>query len=101
MKPSYIPQVPFHENLIKLVNLSIWLLLVGARIDHAHHHGYTHKALNDTVAFSDAVQKALDLVNLDDTLIVVSADHSHAFTFSGYQGIDSNVLGMYAFTFSG
>ena len=36
------------------------LLVEGGRIDHAHHLGNAHRALADTVAFSDAVQAALE-----------------------------------------
>ena len=65
----------------------------GGRIDHAHHMGWVFKALNETVAMSDAVQRAVELTNPEDTLIVVTADHSHSFVFNGYQSIDNNILG--------
>ena len=59
------------------------LMVEGGRIDHAHHEGNAYRALSDTVAFDDAIRAALDKVNLDDTLIVVTADHSHVFTHGG------------------
>ena len=36
------------------------------------------------VAFDNAIKAALAKVNLDETLVVVTADHSHTFTISGY-----------------
>ena len=60
------------------------LVIEGARIDHANHFKNPYLALSDTVAFSDAVRKALALVDLADTLILVTADHSSALAFTGY-----------------
>ena len=60
------------------------LMVEGGRIDHAHHAGNAARALEDTVAFNAAIQTALDATSREDTLIVVTADHSHSFTISGY-----------------
>ena len=43
-----------------------------------------HGALTDTIAFADAVQAAADAINPEETLIIVTADHSHVFTMAGY-----------------
>ena len=64
----------------------------GARIDHAHHGTHAQLALADTVAFSDAVQTAMDMTDDNDTLIIVTADHSHVFTIAGYSLINTNIL---------
>lgn len=60
------------------------LWVEGGRIDHAHHAGNAYRALTDAAALDDAVARALSLVDLDDTLIVTTADHSHTLTISGY-----------------
>ena len=65
----------------------------GARIDHAHHDSTAQKALADTVAFDEAVKKAIDLTNDEETLIVVTADHSHVFTMGGYAQRGNPILG--------
>jgi alkaline phosphatase len=70
------------------------LMVEGGRIDHAHHAGNAARALEDTVAFNAAVQKALDLTDRNDTLIVVTADHSHSFTISGYPKRGNPILGV-------
>ena len=61
-------------------------------MDHAHHNNQAQKALADAVALSDAVQRAMDLTSENDTLIIVTADHSHVFTIAGYPVINTNIL---------
>ena len=70
------------------------LVVEGGRIDHAHHFGNAHRALTDTIALSDAVHVALQQVDLDDTLVVVTADHSHVLTFAGYPVRGNPILGL-------
>jgi len=70
------------------------LMVEGGRIDHAHHYGNAQRALMDAVAFSDAVEAALELASLDDTLVVVTADHSHVFTLAGYPSRGNPILGL-------
>lgn len=69
------------------------LLVEGGRIDHAHHFGNAHRALADTVALSEAVAAAADATSPDDTLILVTADHSHTLTFAGYPVRGNAILG--------
>src|SRR5690606_29653310 len=52
--------------------------------DHANHEGNAYRALDETASMSRAVQAAVDMTSADDTLIVVTADHSHVLSFSGY-----------------
>ena len=59
-------------------------MVEGGRIDHAHHAGNAARALEDTVAFDAAIKMALEMTNREDTLIVVTADHSHTMTINGY-----------------
>ncbi len=70
-----------------------FLLVEAGRIDHAHHFSNAYRALTDTVALSDAVQWAVENVDLADTLIVVTADHSHTMTISGYPRRGNPILG--------
>jgi alkaline phosphatase len=72
-----------------------FLLMVEAgRIDHAHHAGNAYRALGDTIALSDAVRTALSMTSARDTLVVVTADHSLPFTFSGYPKRGNPILGL-------
>jgi alkaline phosphatase len=69
------------------------LMVEGARIDHANHYGNAFRALDETIAMSEAVQAALDATSRDDTLIVVTADHSHTLNFVGYPVRGNPILG--------
>jgi alkaline phosphatase len=69
------------------------LLVEGGRIDHAHHEGNARRALEDTLAFSDAVRVAAAATSADDTLILVTADHAHTLTFAGYPLRGNPILG--------
>ena len=42
---------------------------------------------------SDAVEVARQLTSSDDTLIIVTADHSHPMGFNGYPDVDEPILG--------
>ncbi|MFD2837678.1 alkaline phosphatase [Azotobacter vinelandii] len=71
-------------------------MVEAGRIDHAHHAGNAYRALTDTVALSEAVEVAKRLTNDQDTLIVVTADHSHTFTIAGYPSRGNPILGKTA-----
>ena len=70
------------------------LLVEGGRVDHAHHAGNAARALIDVLAFDAAVATALERVNLDETLIIVTADHGHTLSFQGYPKRGNPVLGI-------
>lgn len=44
--------------------------------------------------FSEAIRQAKDMVNLDETLIVVTADHAHTMSLSGYSKRGKDILGL-------
>ncbi|XP_050067153.1 alkaline phosphatase 4-like [Anopheles maculipalpis] len=70
------------------------LMVEGGRIDHAHHQNHAHLALAEVVELDKAVETALNMVDLDETLIIVTADHSHAMTFNGYPDRGNDILGF-------
>lgn len=70
------------------------LMVEGGRIDHGHHEANAFRALTDTIAFADAVQVALDRTDVRDTLILVTADHSHTLSISGYPDRGNPILGL-------
>jgi alkaline phosphatase len=70
-----------------------FLTVEAGRIDHAHHAGNAYNALSDTIELSKAVQVALDKTSIEDTLIIVTADHSHVFTIAGYPKRGNPILG--------
>ena len=70
------------------------LIIEGARIDHAHHAGNAYRALTDAIEMAKAVDFADRMTNDADTLIVVTADHSHTLSFAGYPDRGNNILGL-------
>lgn len=70
-----------------------FLMVEGGRIDHAHHAGNAYRALTDGQEFARAVQVAVDNTNPEDTLIIVTADHSHVISMAGYPTRGNPILG--------
>jgi alkaline phosphatase len=70
-----------------------FLMVEAARIDHAHHAGNAYRALTDAIELSNAVAAARAITSASDTLIIVTADHSHAFTMAGYPTRGNPILG--------
>ncbi|XP_015605760.1 alkaline phosphatase isoform X3 [Cephus cinctus] len=60
-----------------------FLFVEGGRIDHAHHYNNAYRALDETLALEEAVKAVMDEVDLTETLLVVTADHSHVLTLGG------------------
>lgn len=71
-----------------------YLEIEAGRVDHANHDGNLHRTVTDGAAFAKAIEKAVGMVNLDETLIVVTADHEHAISFNGYCGRGSPITGL-------
>ena len=69
------------------------LMVEGGRIDHGHHATNAARALGDTAALDEAVAAALDMTSDEDTLIIVTADHSHTLTIAGYPVRGNPILG--------
>ncbi len=70
-----------------------FLMVEAGRIDHAHHNNNAYNALNETVELSRAVAAALAATDPDETLIIVTADHSHVMTMAGYPTRGNPILG--------
>lgn len=69
-----------------------FLMVEAGRIDHALHETTARKALQDTVAFDNAIKAAIDKMKVIDpmlknTLIVVTADHDHTLVLNGYAAL--------------
>ncbi|GAB3386444.1 alkaline phosphatase [Lysobacter fragariae] len=70
-----------------------FLMVEAGRIDHGHHAGNAFRALTDAVELSEAVRAAVRKTSGDDTLMIVTADHSHVFTVAGYPDRGNDILG--------
>lgn len=71
-----------------------FLMVEGGRIDHGHHANNAWRALTDTIAMDDAIRVASAMTSAEDTLILVTADHSHPLTFAGYATRGNPILGL-------
>ena len=71
-----------------------FLMVEGGRIDHAHHDGRPGWAMLEVQAFNRAVETALARIDLRETLVLVTADHSHVFTLGGYATRGNPILGL-------
>ena len=70
------------------------LMVEGGRIDHGSHANNAYRTLTDAVAFEEAIKATLAKVNLKDTLVIVTADHSHTLTINGYPDRGTPILGL-------
>tara|TARA_A100001037_G_scaffold306099_2_gene349223 strand:- start:1640 stop:3049 length:1410 start_codon:yes stop_codon:yes gene_type:complete len=95
-EPSLADMTEFAIRRLRRDGEGYFLMVEAGRIDHAHHFSNAYRALVDTVALSDAVQRAVNLTSAADTLIIVTADHSHTFTISGYPSRGNPILGKVA-----
>lgn len=68
-------------------------MVEGGRIDQAHHQNYAHAALHEVLEFDMAIEAALKNTNEEETLILVTADHSHSVTLNGYPKRGADILG--------
>ncbi|KAI5728856.1 hypothetical protein M8J77_022309 [Diaphorina citri] len=82
-------------SILKRNPKGYFLFIESGRIDHAHHYNNPHRALDETLALEETLLQILALVNLSDTLIVVTADHSHVMAIGGMSTPRGNpILGM-------
>ncbi|WP_417362860.1 alkaline phosphatase [Gallaecimonas pentaromativorans] len=92
-EPSLAQMTSRALDMLKQNDKGYFLMVEGGRIDHAHHAGNAARALEDTVALSEAVRVAMEKAG-PDTLILVTADHSHVFTIAGYPVRGNPILGL-------
>ena len=69
------------------------MLVEGGRIDHGHHGSQAKKAIDDFVVFDECVGKALKMTSKEETLVLVTADHSHTFSIGGYSARGNDIYG--------
>ncbi|XP_078338081.1 alkaline phosphatase-like [Crassostrea virginica] len=96
--PQGVPSLPeMTKKAIQILEKNkegFFLLIESARIDHAHHDNKAKNALEETVALDEAVKVATELTSEEDTLIIVTADHSHVFNIAGYPKRGNDILGV-------
>lgn len=93
-EPSLTEMTAKAIDLLDNNKRGFFLHVEAGRIDHAHHAGNAKRALLDTVEFAKAIKKAYEMTDPRETLIIVTADHSHVFTIAGYPHRGNDILGL-------
>ncbi|SDE13058.1 alkaline phosphatase [Aquimonas voraii] len=92
-EPSLAEMVAAAITRLQRSEQGFLLVVEAGRIDHAHHANNAYRALTDTIALSEAVAAARAATSIEDTLILVTADHSHVLSFAGYSHRGNPILG--------
>ncbi|WP_404343003.1 alkaline phosphatase [Pseudoalteromonas mariniglutinosa] len=93
-EPSLSQMTKKAIDILKNNEKGFFLTIESGRIDHAHHAGNAYNALNDTIELANAVKAAVANTDPNETLILVTADHSHVFTIAGYPKRGNPILGQ-------
>ncbi|XP_017129307.2 alkaline phosphatase [Drosophila elegans] len=93
-EPSLSDMTEAAIDLLSKNEEGYFLFVESGRIDMAHHATKARKALEDTQEFAAAVEKARKMTNDEDTLIVVTSDHSHTMSINGYPYRRQNILSL-------
>ena len=70
------------------------LMVEGGRVDHGLHAGDAQRALGDAAALDEAIAAAVAATDPKETLIVVTADHSHTLILQGYPQRNNPILAL-------
>ena len=92
-EPSLAEMTSKAIDILSQNNKGYFLAVEAARIDHASHAGNAYRTFSETAALSDAVKTAMSKVDMSNTLIIVTADHSHSLTLAGYPKRGNPILG--------
>lgn len=92
-EPSLAEMTEFAIERLQRDEKGFFLVVEGGRIDHAHHFGNAYRALKEVIALDQAVAKAQAMTDAANTLLLVTADHSHTLTISGYPRRGNPILG--------
>lgn len=87
-EPSLLQMTAKAIEVLKKNPNGYFLFVEGAKIDLGHHATQAHYALDEAAEFSDAVEYARKATSEEDTIILVTADHAHTMSYSGYPVIE-------------
>ncbi len=93
-EPSLAELTAFAIDRLSRNEEGYFLMVEAGRVDHAHHGSNAYRALTDMQAYDAAIAVALERIDLEDTLILVTADHGHTFEIAGYPVRGNPILGL-------
>ena len=94
LEPSLTEMTTKAIKILQKNSNGFFLMVEGSNIDHSHHNSRAAQAMLETEEFDNAVEAALKEVDLKDTLIIVTADHGHTMSISGYQERGQDITGV-------
>ncbi|CAG9123030.1 unnamed protein product [Plutella xylostella] len=92
--PTLAAMVDAAIRVLRKNEKGFFLMVEGGNIDMAHHRGKAKKAIDESAAMEQAVQVASALVDEEDTLLIVTSDHSHGLQINGFPKRGSSVFGI-------
>ncbi|XP_032820289.1 alkaline phosphatase-like [Petromyzon marinus] len=92
--PSLAEMVEKSLKILQKNKHGFFLFVEGGLIDKGHHEGRASRALHEALALDKAVQRAHELTDPANTLIVVTADHGHTLTIGGHPSRGNPILGL-------
>ncbi len=84
MEPTLSEMTDKAIDVLRKNENGYFLFVENQKVDSAHHSNYGRHAMDETVEFSKAIELARNKVSEEDTLIVVTSDHSHTMSYNGY-----------------
>lgn len=88
-EPSLKELVEFGIKKLSVNPKGYVLIVEGGKIDHASHHNDAYGMVSETLAFDQAIGAAVRLVNEQDTLLVITADHeTGGLSLNGYRDLE-------------
>lgn len=60
----------------------------------AHHRGWAKRAVDEAAAMETAVQVAANMTDEEDTLLIVTSDHTHTLNINGYPNRGESIFGL-------
>lgn len=94
LDPSLMQMTEAALKLLSRNPRGFYLFVEGGRIDQGHHDGIAYLSLTEAVMFDSTIAKVGQLTSELDTLSLITADHSHVFTFGGYTHRGSSIFGL-------
>ncbi|XP_035437421.2 alkaline phosphatase isoform X2 [Spodoptera frugiperda] len=92
--PSLAEMVRAAIKVLQKNENGYFLMVEGGNIDMAHHRGWAKVAVSETLAMEKAVQVAADMTDEEDTLLIVTSDHTHTLNINGYPNRGSSIFGI-------
>ncbi len=92
--PTLVEMTSKAIDILAAKKTGYFLLVESASIDKWHHANNAYRALTDVDELSKAVRAAMDKTDPNDTLIIVTADHSHGLVISAGSSREEPITGL-------